>query len=119
MDKDLQKLKEIFLASDVDDEDRDDNLKKITEWENSIRESEDFLSWQSSDITRKLAEQAKNTFKDNAMSLATNRTMTEEERKSVFAKQDAMLWILSMIEKDVKGTLSQVQGEIRRALKAE
>ncbi len=45
--------------------------------------------------------------------------MTDEERKSVFAKQDAMLWILSLTEKDVKTTIAQVQGDIRRALKAE
>lgn len=119
MEKELQKLKEIYLAGDVDDEDREDNLKKIIEWETSIRESEDFLSWQTSDITKKIAEQAKNTFKDNAVRLSSDRNMTEEERKSIFAKQDAMLWILSLTEKDVKGTIAQVQGDIRRALKAE
>ncbi len=119
MDKDLQKLKEIFLASDVDSEDYEDNLKLVTEWETSLRENEDFASWQESDVTKMIIKQAKDSYKDNAMQLMLKRNMTEEERKSLWSKQDAFLWLLSLIEKDVKGTITQIQSEIRRALKAE
>lgn len=119
MDKDLEKLKEIFLSSDVDSEDYEDNLRLVTEWETSLRESEDFASWQESDVTKIIIRQAKDTYKDNAMQLMINRNMTEEERKAIWSKQDAVLWLLSLIEKDVKGVITQIQSEIRRALKTE
>ncbi len=119
MDKELQKLKEIYLTSDIDSEDYEDNLKRITEWETSIRESEDFGSWQESDVTKSIIQKAKDSYKDNAMRLINNRTMTEEDRKSIWVKQDAILWILSLVEKDVKSIVEQIRSDIRKALKAE
>lgn len=119
MSTDLEKIKNIYLDSDIDEEDYADNLSRITEWESSLRQNEDIASWQESDITKSIAKQAKESYKELAMSLITNREMTEKQRLSVWAKQDAMLWIISMVAKDAKGNLEQIHKEIKQAIKAE
>lgn len=118
-DTELQKLKEIYTSADLDSEDYEDNLKLITSWENSLRESDDFINWQKSDVTKSIARQAKDSYKDNAMRLIRDRELTDAQRQSIWAKQDAAMWILSVVERDVKGVLTQIRAEIRRALSAQ
>lgn len=119
MDKDLKKLKEIYLDSDIDAEDYQDNLTRITEWEETIRSNQDFLSWQQSDISIAIVAKVKEAYKNFSMQLINDRTLTQEQRNSIYAKQDAMLWIMSMIVKDAKSELETIHSEIKSALKVE
>lgn len=114
--KELEKIKEIYLSSDVDDEDYQENLQKITEWESSLRQNEDFASWLESDVTKSILEQAKTAYRDFAMTIMAGRDLTDAQRASLFAKQDAALWLISLIDKDTKGAVKQILTEIRRAL---
>lgn len=116
MATDLEKLKKIYLATDIDSDDYEDNLKQITEWESSLRQNEDFGSWQSSDVTKSVILQAKKAYKDHAMRLVEDRTLTEMQRQSIWAKQDACVFLLSLVEKDVKSALAQINNEIKQAL---
>lgn len=116
MTTEIEKLKEIYLANDVDDEDYQENLEKINEWETTLRTSEDFLSWQQSDVTKGIMKQAKESYRDLAMQLMTNRNLTETERASIYAKQDACLWIIALVAKDAKALIKQIETEIKKAL---
>ena len=116
MNKDLDKLREIFLAGDVDEETRADNEERIREWETTLRENNAFLGWQSHDITRQISQQAKQSYKDISLQLATNRALTDQQRYSLWGKQDACLFILSLTEKDTKGPIDQIHREIKMAL---
>lgn len=119
IEKDLEKLKEIFLSGDIDSEDYEDNLKLISSWELDLRANEEFAGWQTSDITKSIITQAKESYKNNAVLLMTNRELTEKARESIWAKQDAMIFLLSLVEKDTKSAIGQIHREIRQALKVE
>ena len=116
--KELDELKDIFLASDVDAEDYQDNLDKITEWENALTSSEAFASWQTHDVTLQVMEKARSAYKDFAIQLATNRTLTEAQRMRLWALQDASMWMLSLIAQDVSSEITQIHSEIRTAINA-
>lgn len=113
--KELDQLKEIFL-SDVDDETLTENEEKIREWENALIQNEAFLGWREHDVTREIVSQAKTSYKNHAMQLATNRGLSEAQRQSLFAKQDACLFLLSLTEIDAQGAIAQIHREIRAAL---
>lgn len=114
--KDLEKVKELFLTN-VDEEDYDDNLEKINEWEKDLRESEDFESWQESDITQSIITQCRQTYKELALTLIEKRDLTEDQRRIIYSKQDACLFLLSLVYKNVKLTVGALHREIQKALK--
>jgi len=114
----LEKIKQIFLASDVDDETLEDNQSKIDEWQKTIIENENLKSWQEHDVTRLIVKQCKDTYKDLSIMLAKNRSLSDEERKSLWGKQDACLFILSLASGDPESSLKQVEEEINHALSA-
>ena len=116
MNHDLEKVREIFLANDVDDETRADNERQIAEWERDLRESEALAEWRESDITKKIAAQARATYRDVSMQLALNRTLTDEQRRVFWAKQDACLFIISITEPNAKDRLQQIHLEIKTVL---
>ncbi len=118
MDQDLKKVKEIFLKG-VDEEDYAENLAQIVEWEQQIRASQDFLSWQESDVTVAIIKQGKETYKDLSMLLINNRNLTEQERMAIYARQDAFVWLLSLADINAKATLEGIHAEIKMALKVE
>ena len=118
MKDDLEKIKEIFLASDVDDDERAENEETIREWEQSISEHKAIDTWRKSDITLKVGQQARDSYKAMAMQLALNRELSEKERLSLWARQDACKLLLSFIEVDAKGALESIHNEIRTALNA-
>lgn len=112
----LNKIREVFLADDVDEEDRKDNEERINAWSKALTENKSMVEWQKQDITQLIIRQAKESYKESAMQLIRNRTLTPEQRASIYAKQDAMLWLLSLIETDAEKSLEQVQKEIQRAV---
>lgn len=115
--KDIEKLKDIFLSDDLDEETKNENLKQIQEWEKSLIENENFADWQEHPVTKQIVQQAKEAYKDNSMALL-KRELTEPQRQSLYAKIDANLWILSLFEKgDAKLNIEQINQEIRMALK--
>ena len=115
--KELEDIRKIFLA-DVDEETRLDNEKTIIEWETGLRENEAIAEWREHDITKKIVLQVKQSYKDHAMQLAINRTLTDEQRRSLWGKQDACLFILSLTEIDAKGAIERIHNEIKTALNA-
>jgi hypothetical protein len=112
---DLDRVRDIFL-SDVDEDTRKENEEQIRQWETALIQHQAFAGWQSNDISLQIVKQAKETYKDISLQLASNRTLTDAQRNSLWAKQDACLFLLSLIEKDAKGALEQIHREIRAAL---
>lgn len=118
MDKDFEKVRNIFLSDELDEETRQDNESKLKEWEDSIRENQNFASWESHDITKQIVLQAKSAYKDIGVTLAENRSLNDTQRASLWAKQDAILWLLSIAQKDAKNVLEQIHKEIKVAISA-
>ncbi len=114
----LDQLKKAFLSDELDEETRADNERKIAEWEQGLLDNEAFASWQDSDITKQVVRQLKESYKDFGFLLATNRELTDVQRASLWAKQDAAVWLLSLVDPDAKGIVDAIQSEIRTALAA-
>ncbi len=117
MDKDLEKARAIFLT-DVDEETREDNAKRLFEWEQSIAQNSAYLKWQQQDITQNVLQEVKNAYQDASVQLALTRDLTEAQRNKLYATQDACLFMINLMAKDAKSTLEQVQKEIRYAVRA-
>lgn len=116
---DLDKLRDIYIADEgLTEEERADNAAKITEWERGLRESEALLSWKEHDFTREITARAKEHYRALGIRLATVRTLTEQERLSMWAKQDAMAWLLSLSQDDPKKEIELITNEIKLALDA-
>lgn len=116
MNKDLAKLREVFLADDVDADDRADNEAKLLEWETALISGENFLSWQAHDTTKQILAQAKATFLDTAVALGTNPTLAEPARAALFAKQDAARWLINLIDVNAKGAIEAIERELAAAI---
>lgn len=116
--KELDELRAAFLSPEIDSETRVENEEKIREWEQGLVMNEAFAGWQSHDVTRQIVAQAKQSYKEMALLLAENRHLKEGERLSLWAKQDAIVWLLSLTERDAKGALDNIRDEIRTALNA-
>jgi len=114
--KDIEKLKDIFLSKDIDDEDYQENLDQINEWEKSLIENENLLGWQEHDITKQVLTQVRESYIEISLRLATQREIEEHERISLWAKQDAMLWLLSLASNEPKVLLEKIENDIRKAL---
>jgi hypothetical protein len=112
---DLDRLREIYVA-DVDDETREDNLKMIAEWESTLREGRDFLKWQGIPTTQSILSKAKEAYIECSLILAKSRELTEAQCYSLQAKQDAALWIVSIMGIDVKPEIDGINAQIRTAL---
>lgn len=115
---DFEKARDVFLSDDLDEEEIADNKAKIDEWHRVLVSNKLFLDWQEHEITKSIARQAKDAFKNHAMTLILKRDLPEKDRQAIWAKQDAIKWLLGLFEKDAKGAIEQVEKEIRGALEA-
>ena len=113
----LEQVREIFL-SDVDEETKAENLQQIREWEHSINENSAFLTWKEQELTQEVFSKAKETYVDIGITLANNRELSEQERLTLYSKQDACTWLLSLIAKDARAELETVNKQIRHAINA-
>lgn len=118
MIQELDQVREIFLAPDQDEELLAHNRQVLAEWERSLSETSAFAEWQSHEVAQGVLNQARNAYKDMAMLLITRRDMTEAERLSLFARQDACVFIIKLLGRDARGELDQLQAEIRKELNA-
>lgn len=118
MMKELDEARKIFLLDEVDEEIRADNEKKILEWEKDLYENETLGDWINHDITRKIIQEAKNSYKEISLTLALNRSLTDEQRKTFWGKQDAMIWLISLGAKDTQKEIENIKNEIKTALNA-
>lgn len=116
MQKKLEKLKEIYLADDIDSEDREENLKEIRDWERDLIENKNILSWQEHNITQEIMTKAKENYIELSKRLSTERDLTEQERASIYGKQDAMLWLISLSGENPKSMLEKINNDITIAL---
>lgn len=117
MNPDLDKVRELFLT-EVDEETRLDNEQKIIEWETGLRTNESIAEWREHDITKMILAKARESYKDAALILALDRRLSTEIRERLWAKQDAYLFLLSLMDIDAQGELQRIQSEIRQALNA-
>ncbi len=117
MQSDLEKARQIFLT-DVDEETLADNAKRLSEWEQSLAQNGALLKWQQQDITHQILQEAKKSYQDASMQLALTRDLTEPQRNKLYATQDACMFMLSIMSKDAKSTIEQLQKEIRYAVRA-
>jgi hypothetical protein len=113
--KDLDKVREIFLT-DVDEETKAENLEQIREWEKALADNEAYQGWREHDITKNIAAEARKAYTDISITLATRRDLSEPERLSLYARQDAMRWLLSHSERDAAEANKRIQADIRLAL---
>lgn len=116
--KELEQVKQLFLAPDIDDETRQDNLEQIKAWEQSLIENENVASWKEHDVTQSLLKEVKQHYKDFTLLLIHERNLTQEMRLSLWAKQDACMFLIKLMDKDAKGTVEQIRKEINIAINA-
>lgn len=112
----IDELKEIFLSDKMDSEDYEENLKQIREWESEYLKNRNLLAWQQHDITKGIISKARKSYADISFRLAKNRELTEAERVSLWGKQDAMLWLISLASEDPKSVMGQIDADIKKAL---
>lgn len=117
MDKDLEKAREIFLT-DVDEEDRAENIERLSSWEQSLAVNGALLKWQQQDITQQILQEVRKSYQDASMQLALSRGLTEAQRNKLYATQDACLFMLNVMDKDAKSAIDQIRKEIRYAVRA-
>jgi len=116
--KEIDKLKEIFLSNELDEDILKENQEQINEWEQSILFNEALVSWKEHDVTVSVIKQARSSYRELAQMLATSRSLTDEQRKSIWARQDAMLWFINMAAKDPVKEIESIRQEVLRALDA-
>lgn len=114
--KELEEARKIFLSPELDEESRKENEEVIADWEKALRETEGYADWQGHDISKQILEKAKATYLEASLILSRNRLLTDTERFSLWGKQDAALFIISLIGKDAKAELEQLKGRILSAL---
>lgn len=117
IEKTLEEARKVFLADDLDDDEREHNLAEIQKWEQDIIEATEYENWRTHEITRRLAKEARDIYKDMTMQLGLRRGLTPEQIMSFQAKQDACVVILSMVDKDVQSTLESLQNTIRESIR--
>lgn len=116
--KELEDIKNIFLADDIDEETRQDNFAKIQEWESDIINNRNLLAWQEHDISKSIVVKLREAYKDISLRLLNDRAVSTEQRVSLWAKQDACLFLLGLIDMNAKSSLEQVKREISMAINA-
>ncbi len=115
--QEIQRAKEIFLT-DVDEETRDENEQKILEWERDLQRNKAYARWKEHDVTQEINKMAREAFKQHGLTLANNRSLSDEQRKSLWAKQDACLFILSLTDQNAQSAVDSILREIKHALNA-
>lgn len=113
--RELEQAREVFL-SDVDEDTRRENLEIISSWEDSIQRNSAYLDWKEHDITKEINKLIKEAYRDHAITLASNRALPEEERRTLWAKQDACVFLLNLTDQDAKTALDSVMREIKMHL---
>lgn len=114
--KEIDALKEVFLSDEIDEDTRADNEQRIAEWERGLLTHKAFASWQQHDISQQIAAQAREAYKDFGLQLANNRELSDRQRMALWAKQDAALFLLSLIATDASGIVESIEKDIRTAL---
>jgi len=114
----LEKVRAIFLSPDIDDEMRADNESKLLEWQQGLVRNQAYQAWRESDITQEIIRTAKHAYKEASLGLALNRTLSDKDRYSLWAQQDAARLILGITNEDAKGAINAINKEIETAINA-
>jgi hypothetical protein len=112
----LEEARKVFLT-DVDSDTYEENLAEIEKWEQQVVESTEYSNWQSHDISKKVAREVRETYKDLTIQLGLRRGLTPEQIMSLQAKQDACVFMLNLLEKDVSSTLETLELSIRESIR--
>lgn len=115
MDK-IKKLREIFLAQDVDEEERQENLQDIIDFEKSLALNNARVEWLKQDISQELIKTLKVFVHKVTRTLGTNSDLSEEDRRLLFAKRMAGLWLLTVVQGNPEEEIKNIEHEIDKAL---
>jgi len=100
--KSIDNLYDIFINQDADEDVIKENKEIFDDINKTFETSELALSWRAHDYTKVVIAKAKAEYIKVCMLLATNEVLTESQRKDLFAKKKACMWVLSMFDKDPK-----------------
>lgn len=115
--KELEKLQEIFNAdTEMDEETREDNQKAIDEWAAQLVAFDDYEGWKNHPVTQSILKRAKETYVDSGVAIMNGRGFSNEARQALWAKQDAMLWFISIASRNVDLERKEVESRIRAVL---
>ena len=114
----LDEIRTLFLSDDVDEETRKENEAVILDWERGLRESRAYQSWVSHEITKQIISKAREEYVQHAYRLANDRSLSDEQRRSLWAAQDAMRWIISLGSRNGKEEIQNITKEIKQALRS-
>jgi hypothetical protein len=113
--QELEKAREVFLR-DVDEETYAENKQMLTDWEQNLRRNQTYEKWRSHPTTEELNKMVREAYRDFSLVLAERRNLTDEQRYSLWAKQDACLFILGLTSRDAKSEIESILLDIRKAL---
>lgn len=119
MNTDFEKLKQIFVDNpDLDSEDSRENIEEVTQMEREFEDSRLAKDWKEHELSKRLMVQAQESYIDLALRLANDRQLTEQERLSMYAKQDAMMWFMNLVERNPEKHMKEITDKVRRAIKS-
>ena len=116
MQSNLEKLEQIYVSDDVDEETRADNLAIIQEWRSKLIKLDEYERWKSHPVTEEIIARAKKSYVEHSLLLARSRELTDVERCQLWGKQDAMLWLISLASTDEAASIAEIEALIERAL---
>ena len=115
MNEKLQKIKE-YCLNDVDSETYEENRQEILELEKSLNDAEMYKSWQEHEITKRIKAFAKKEYVETCKLIALDRKLTGEQISSLWARQDAMMWILELGSNDTDSEVRDINLKLDQIL---
>lgn len=115
---DIEKLRKAFVDENDDPADRADNEDRLGEWTKALTDAEALLSWQNHEYTAEIFKRFRAEYKFIGLKIATDRELTEDRRKDLFNKQDALSLMLSLMGgfDDPRKVIEGINREIRAAI---
>lgn len=116
----IDEVKRIFLDPSLDTEIIEDNQRTLEHWQKILTDNEALLSWHRHEHTDKIIFQFKKAYKDIGYRLATDRSLNDDSRQSLYRKQDACLFMLELMSanKNPKAEIDEINRQIKAAINA-
>ena len=114
----IELIKKVFVDQEPDESERIDNAQRIEEWSKILIENENLLSWQQHEYTQTIYKEFRKEYKYIGLQLATDRDMTQEQRQSLWHKQDALILMMSLMKSDrnPQQEINAIELEIKAAI---
>lgn len=113
----IQKAKDIFL-NDVDSDTYEENKALLEEWEENLIYNEAYASWQEHDISKNIASKLHEAYNDFTDILGNDKNLSQEARIELFAKKDAIKFLLNLLETDAKEVVEGIKKDVNKLIDA-